>query len=142
MSGQLADHPRNVGFLKYWTLAQIPNLLIAGPILLPALSGSYIYLRNLLSPRIKVQQVNPALLPFHLYSLHQTLLLIFSAHTQVALRVAATNPVIWWNLAEMSFDWSEAAPRKMRKLGKVWVAWSIVWGAVSIVLWSGHYPPA
>jgi phosphatidylinositol glycan class V len=129
--------------MKYWTVAQIPNLIIAAPVLIPSLTGSFHYLRGLFrltskDPRLRVY---PALLPFHIHSLHQTLLLIFSAHTQVALRVAISNPVIWWNVAELSFDWDGKAPRKTF-WGKAWLSWALVWAAVGIVLWAGHYPPA
>jgi phosphatidylinositol glycan class V len=149
---------RNVGFLKYWTVAQIPNIIIALPVLFSSIIGTYTYFRDLM-PRNALSPAkselrntpippyrpvsDPRLLPIHLHSLCQTLLLIFSAHTQIALRTAITNPVIYWNLANMSFDWgSSSSQRKMGRWGKVWVGWSVVWGAVGIVLWSGHYPPA
>jgi len=71
-----------------------------------------------------------------------TFLLIFSSHTQIALRVISTDPVFWWVLADLAFDWTTRDHRRMTRIGKLWVWWSVIWGAVSIVLWAGHYPPA
>jgi phosphatidylinositol glycan class V len=72
-----------------------------------------------------------------------TFLLIFSSHTQIALRVISGDPVVWWNVAAMAFDWGNSLEsRKMTKAGKAWVWWTVIWGAVSLVLWAGHYPPA
>jgi hypothetical protein len=102
-----------------------------------------------------------ALLPFYIHSLALTLLLLVSAHTQIALRVCATDPTIWWSLAGISFQWrgridtasvkrgldpdrgmGEAKQYGMTLVGRIWTWWSIVYGAISIVLWAGHYPPA
>lgn len=30
----------------------------------------------------------------------------------------------------------------LTQIGKIWVWWTVIFGAISIVLWSGHYPPA
>jgi len=65
--------------------------------------------------------------------------MIFSSHTQIALRVVSTDPTFWWLLADITFDFGE---KRITRLGKIWIAWVIIWGAVSIVLWAGHYPPA
>lgn len=37
---------RNVGFLKYYTVKQIPNFLLAIPIVLLSLSGIWVYISN------------------------------------------------------------------------------------------------
>ena len=133
-----------MGFLKYWTPAQIPNLLIAAPVLAVSLSGTYSYIRQYASHLPpKRPQYHHALLPFHLHHLAMTLLLIFSSPTQIALRVISGDPVVWWNVTAMAFDWTESkVPGKMSIAGKAWVWWTVIWGAVSLVLWAGHYPPA
>lgn len=109
-----------------------------------------------------------ALLPFHLQHLLLTALLVFGSHTQIALRTAITDPVVWWNVASVAFRWepmyrqaSEAgasadnqvkkpetkeelldAGKRMTTAGRIWVGWAVVWGAISLVLWSAHLPPA
>lgn len=83
------------------------------------------------------------LLPIYIHSFVLTLILIFSSHTQIALRVASTDPVIWWNVAAVAFDWTDGGKMTgMTKAGKLWMWWVVLCGAVSIVLWAGHYPPA
>ncbi|RSH90453.1 ER membrane glycoprotein subunit of the GPI transamidase complex-like protein [Saitozyma podzolica] len=87
----------NMGLLEYWTPAQLPNFLIAAPVLLVSLIPSFVYFRQTLSPvfaRGKSQHLSapfpphasPALLPFHIHHLALTLLLIFASHTQISLR--------------------------------------------------------
>ncbi len=66
-------------------------------------------------------------------------LLIFASHTQIALRLAPTDPVVWWTLAK---SFGSAGNRRLNALEKGWGWWVCVWGAASLVLWTGHYPPA
>lgn len=86
-----------------------------------------------------------------------------------------TDPVVWWNVTSVAFDWSawygskavlnivqqpglaveaeaqtgaageaSLAPSRARMTlaGKLWTGWVVTWGAVSLALWAGHYPPA
>jgi Gpi18-like mannosyltransferase len=123
---------RNIGFLNYWTPAQIPNLLIASPVLAISVIGIYRYFSSSTSlPNIVV--------PLVVHHAVMTALLVFGSHTQIALRVISTDPVFWWLLADISFP---RGSRGISTIGKIWVWWSVIWGAISIVLWAGHYPPA
>ena len=135
---------RNVGLLNYWTFDQLPNLLIAVPVLVPSVWGSVRYLREAgkvarATKGSAIESSHPLLLPLHLHHLLMTLLLVFSSHTQIALRVSLADPVVWWNVASLSFDWQSG---KMATFGKVWIWWAVIWGALSIVLWASHLPPA
>ena len=106
-----------------------------------------------------------------------TFIFVFASHVQIALRVSVTDPVIWWDIASLSFDWDALQPdsteskretqnvsgyrkedrgsrrdgagdvqkgtvMRMTPFGRMWIAFTIVWGALSIVLWSAHLPPA
>jgi phosphatidylinositol glycan class V len=85
-----------------------------------------------------------------------TFLLIFQSHTQIALRVCSTDPVFWWMLTDIAYKkdgvWLDHVDaeqwiyrpdhRGLTKAGERWIWWSVVWGAISIVLWAGFYPPA
>lgn len=74
------------------------------------------------------------LLPaIHLHTL-QTFLLITTSHVQISLRQACTNPVLYWYLAYLSLQESP--------LASIWTGYAIVWGVISTVLWTAHYPPA
>lgn len=160
---------RNNGLFNYWTLEQLPNFLLAAPVLLVSIIPSVSYLRSLIASRSSsaIPSKHHALLPFHLHHLLLTALLVFGSHTQIALRTAITDPVVWWNVASVAFRWeplsaqsppgasvpeqtkkSEAqsetslAGGQMTTVGRIWVGWVVVWGAISLVLWSAHLPPA
>lgn len=153
-----AEASRNIGVLNYWTPAQIPNILLAAPVLSVIFIGSYRFFRSYLfgSP-VHVHQTAAATatppyhnsdrpsrytggsnandpptspttrkfssrqhpfppmtrdththLPFYIHSTALALLLLFSAHTQIALRVCVTDPVTWWSLAGLAFTWDGA----------------------------------
>lgn len=127
----------NVGPFRYWTLSQLPNFAMAGPVLYITLRGLYTHLRSIASSS-SLSRI--ARLDTGIY-LHQALmmaLLIVSSHTQIALRLAATDPVIWWTVAASALGGKD----DLGKTAKVWLWWVCIWGAVSLVLWSGHLPPA
>lgn len=123
---------RNIGFLNYWTMDQVPNLLIALPVLAVSITGVYRYLSS-------DSSLPKCITPLVLHHAAMTALLVFGSHTQIALRVVSTDPVFWWLLSDIAFPRGE---RGMSTMGKIWMWWSVTWGAVSIVLWAGHYPPA
>ena len=140
----------NVGFLRYWTVSNIPNFVLALPMLLNVYAFSAFYLARLprmypglfVSRPTKAKRTRdmeslflvPELLPHVLHALALTLLLTFNAHVQIVLRVLPSVPVVYWAAARLVIErpgW-----------GRAWVAWSIVWGAVSCVLWAVFLPPA
>lgn len=127
-----ADNLRNIGFLSYWTPAQIPNILMASPVLAVSVYGTCRFFTSKTT-------LSRLLTPMILHHACMTILLIFGSHTQIALRVVSTDPVFWWLLADMSF---EKGKKGMSRMGRAWLWWAVIWGAVSIVLWAGHYPPA
>ena len=126
---------------KYWTIAQVPNFLLAAPVLAVSLLPTLAYFQ-------KASTAPHALLPFHIHHLFLTLLLIFASHAQIALRVCITDPVVWWNVAAVAVDWApvgkgdQARPTVLTTAGKLWIGWVVVYGTVSLFLWAGHYPPA
>ncbi|KAF8550296.1 mannosyltransferase [Imleria badia] len=153
----------NVGFLRYWTVSNIPNFILALPILMNVFAFCAFYLSRLhrIYPLLFVRRstrrggtsrststpkrttaeshppslfLAPSLLPHVLHALALTLLLTFNAHVQIALRVLPSLPLVYWAAARLLIErpwW-----------GKAWVAWSVVWGAVSCVLWAVFLPPA
>lgn len=131
----------NVGFLRYWSLQQAPNFLLAGPVtaLLSYYSAksvrSFVFL---LFRKSRPGEPSPfesqSLIPHGIHAFIFTLILLFASHTQIILRFAASLPFTYWSAAQLVFE----HPR----LGKWWVGWSVVWGTVSLVLWSTFLPPA
>jgi len=117
--------------MKYWTLGSIPNFLLASPVLAISLLGLYRYTRS----RTTLPAVVTPLVVLHGV---MTFLLIFQSHTQIALRVVSTDPVFWWLLIDIAFK----DVGGLTRIGRAWIWWTVIWGAISIVLWAGHYPPA
>lgn len=97
---------------------------------------------------------NPDAAPFFLIHTITTLILLFASHTQIALRVSMGNPILFWIVG--AFVSNPNSSRKYRggagsgsrgrgrtaKWARRGIVWSCTWGAVSLVLWAGFYPPA
>ena len=69
-----------------------------------------------------------------IHALLMALLWLFASNTQIVLRQAAGLPALYWAAAWLLVE----RPR----VGRWWVGWSVVWGAVSCVLWAAFLPPA
>lgn len=175
----------NIGFLRYWTVSQSPNFLMSAPVLVLLLCFSAYHIRhsfvqgllkyNQKSPasqtphatsspttRTSSPFLGPSLTPHAIHAFILTSTLIFSAHTQIILRLAASMPFTYWAAAWLFVEsengirieseaestrkeTNQKAVAKDRKgvhWGRMWVGWSIVWGAISIVLWTCFLPPA
>ncbi|KAG8796441.1 ER membrane glycoprotein subunit of the GPI transamidase complex-like protein [Ceratobasidium sp. 428] len=113
------SHYWDVGLWRYWTLSQIPNFLLAAPMLLLVGGASILFLatvyRTFQPARAKFNSSDRAqsiawldglslapkmtltLLPYALHALVLSLLLFTTAHVQIALRVlpAATPWASW-----------------------------------------------
>ncbi|KAL6308172.1 GPI mannosyltransferase 2 [Sparassis latifolia] len=138
----------NVGFLRYWTPQQLPNFLISAPILALLFSYTTFYILHALIPRLhslllgrpsgRSLPASPflasSLAPHAIHALLTALTLLFTAHTQIVLRFAATMPLTYWAAAWLVVE----HPR----WGACWVSWSVVWGATMLVLWGAFLPPA
>jgi len=131
----------NVGFLRYWTLQQSPNFLLGAPVLVLLSYYSTQSVRsfaNRLVGKPQPRSLSPfesqSLAPHGIHAFVFTSILLFASHTQIILRFAASLPFTYWSAARLLVE----HPR----LGRWWVGWSVVWGAVSLVLWSTFLPPA
>ncbi|KAH0826989.1 glycosyltransferase family 76 protein [Lanmaoa asiatica] len=150
-----------VGFLRYWTASNVPNFVLALPVFsnVYAFCGFYLSRWRQVYPALSVRAakgreetstsrptptdthphcpslfLEPSLLPHVLHALALTLLLTLNAHVQIALRVLPSLPLVYWAAARLLVErpvW-----------GRAWIAWSVVWGAVSCVLWAVFLPPA
>jgi phosphatidylinositol glycan class V len=155
---------RDVGFLRYWTPEQIPNFFLVVPILTASLYGTYLFvkaqyhqlwarnpsnsgsqLRRRTVPPSSLGDLNKALwqnadvAPFFLVQAITTYVLLFASHTQIALRVSIGNPVLFWIVGALIGSGGSTSEGRWAKHG---VVWGCVWGAISLALWAGFYPPA
>src|ERR1700761_2840805 len=127
----------HVGFLEYWTLSQIPNFVLILPIasLIYWSGSSYLICLQDSKDRIFSRIMQPAIiLPHALYTLFFTTYILSSAHAQILLRLAPSMPFLYFSAARLLLE----HPR----WGKVWIIWSVVWGAASVILWTTFLPPA
>ncbi|KAJ7129822.1 glycosyltransferase family 76 protein [Mycena crocata] len=126
----------NVGFLRYWTLQQLPNFLIAAPPLLAISAFSVHNLSHYLKDPAAPGRVfrSASIAPHAIHALAMTAILLFASHTQIILRFAAALPITYWAAAWLLLEHP--------KWGRAWVGWSVIWGALSIFLWDAFLPPA
>ncbi|KAF9484473.1 mannosyltransferase [Pholiota conissans] len=133
----------NVGVLRYWTVSQLPNFVIASPTLLLIFAFILHHFRNgsllQLSKSKSCSQVNTVFQNSSItpHALHATIfasILLFASHTQIVLRLASSMPLIYWAAAWLV--------TYHPTFGKAWVLWSVLWGTTSIVLWAAFLPPA
>ncbi|KAJ7497142.1 glycosyltransferase family 76 protein [Mycena latifolia] len=128
----------NQGFLRYWTLQQLPNFLIAAPPLLAISAFSIHHLRHWLTSRTAAAPhrafLDPSIAPHAIYALAMCAILLFASHTQIVLRLAASMPITYWAAAWLLLEHP--------KWGRAWVTWSVLWGTLSVLLWGAFLPPA
>jgi GPI mannosyltransferase 2 len=139
----------NSGFMLYWTPAQLPNIILACPSLAVILAFCKHHMHSVSTALLPRSRHNPVQVhsygvkdPFlHLgltpHVIHASVMsgvLIFAAHTQIVLRLAASMPLTYWAGAWLLVE----HPR----CGRLWVAWCMIWGTVSTILWVAFLPPA
>ena len=149
----------NVGLFRYWTIQQFPNILLAAPVLILLFSCSVRDIRQASALVTHVRTRNRkdvsaslSIIPHAIHAFALALTLLVGAHTQIALRFAAALPYTYWSAASLFVDKSPIfTSQEMVKSGnqtldgmvaKCWVAWSVVWGVISLIAWATFLPPA
>ncbi|KAI0390229.1 glycosyltransferase family 76 protein [Xylariaceae sp. FL0594] len=136
------EHYWNVGFLRYWTLPNVPLFLLATPML-------YLLLRSgtevLSKPHILCEgtgsvqtSINTAAL-LRSTAFVQTILAalaITNYHVQVITRLSSGYPVWYWWLAGMLSE------SKTRSFGKNVVVYMVMYASIQGVLFASFLPPA
>ncbi|ORZ35969.1 GPI mannosyltransferase 2 [Catenaria anguillulae PL171] len=138
----------NVGLFRYWTLSNVPNFLIA----LPILAHSLVRIWCALVPRIRdgdhgdsswLTRLWQALGPlplnrgerdfgpaYHVQHFVLVLVAMCAMHVQVAVRMFSSVPGVF------------VLPSARQKWTRWWVVYSVVWSSVGAVLFGLFYPPA
>ncbi|KAH8119351.1 hypothetical protein DFH11DRAFT_1564543 [Phellopilus nigrolimitatus] len=118
----------DVGLFRYWTLQQLPNFLLAAPVLVLLFHASIRHVRLSFLPRIRIRLqelsiVSPnndvktsgepcnsfpsdpflalSLTPHAIHALILSTMLLISAHTQIVIRLASALPFTYWAAARL-----------------------------------------
>ncbi|KAI0188750.1 GPI mannosyltransferase 2 [Xylaria flabelliformis] len=136
------EHYWNVGFLRYWTPANIPLFLLAGPMLyLMARSGSNFFF----NPRIISEGPMSASVSKNLEVLLRSMasaqliliaLAVTTYHIQIITRISSGYPLWYWWLANL-LSRSETAGT-----GKNVVLFMIMYASIQGALFASFLPPA
>ena len=146
----------NVGFLRYWTLQQLPNFIISAPPVISIFYFCFFHVKHGLIPRLgfrisskssmddskkphsheslSSRFLSSSLTPHVIHALFLCTTLLLTSHVQIILRLGPSMPLLFWSATWLLV---ERPP-----WGRRWVAWSVIWGAISLVLWGTFLPPA
>ncbi|KAF9131258.1 hypothetical protein BGW39_002041 [Mortierella sp. 14UC] len=142
----------NVGFLRYYEVKQIPNFLMAAPMIILSASGIIYYvlfdthrvfsLGRSSTPVSSNKRIPPfmSLATFPYIVLWGVLLLsnITTMHIQIITRAFSCLPPVYW-FAAHQFEGGEA-------LGSGWTktvtTFFVMYGLIGIVLFANFFPPA
>ena len=112
----------NVGLFTYWTIQQLPNILLAVPVLLLLFQASIRNIRAtvpriieavLFNRPIDIREglsadsgsidpiLSPSLTPHAIHALATSVILLCAAHTQIALRMVSAMPFTYWAAASL-----------------------------------------
>lgn len=95
------SHYWNVGFLKYYEWKQLPNFVLAFPIIGFIIYETYFYFRLLVN-LLRVSKFQQVLserksIPFIVHCLFLTLFCTFFVHIQITTRlICSSSPVLYW----------------------------------------------
>lgn len=136
----IQGHYWNVGFMKYWTIGNIPNFLFAVPnIVLFVYSIVYftkIYPYNNLKP---ITYISIAFL----------LVILLFAHVQIINRVGSFNPLPLWYIADRltkRISYNKHSDKKKARgddiIVKWYINWLLYWIPIQTALFAFFLPPA
>lgn len=135
------SHYWDVGVLRYWEAAQLPNFVLAAPVLA---AGAYACwavappwrasLVALAAPLRRAARPGDVRVPLVLHTAATLAVLLFASHVQIALRFATPGglPLVYMGAARLLS--TRYAPYV--------VAYAVLYNVVGGVLYAGFYPPA
>ncbi|CCK72192.1 GPI-anchor transamidase GPI18 KNAG_0J01100 [Huiozyma naganishii CBS 8797] len=130
-----------VGFLKYWTVNNLPNFLFAVPsvVILAKAVRFYGFQRG--------DPIAQSLRPYCIVTVMLLFVICFCAHVQIINRVVTFLPIhLWYICDQLERDRTHAlkdgVPVQEDKLLKWYVYWLMFWIPVQTVLFASFLPPA
>lgn len=121
------SHYWNQGFLRYWTLQQVPNFLLAAPMAILCAHACVTALREREFLR------RDARAPFVLLLGVMLVFAVLSSHVQTLTRFVSASPVVYWSAA------APLSEQKERK--RAWaIEYFLVYAVTGTVMFSTFYP--
>lgn len=123
------SHYWDNGFLKYWSLANVPNFLFAMPtIVLTAQSIQFFVVDNPTKNVLPLILINALLLVGG----------VFWGHVQILTRISSFLPMMYWFVASMAVSDTPV----YRTYSRYCLQFFIVWSLVQTSLFAAFLPPA
>ncbi|QLL34442.1 hypothetical protein HG536_0G03040 [Torulaspora globosa] len=125
----------NCGFLRYWTLNNIPNFLIAMPNFVVMFYSTIYFTRIYPSFRVR---------PLVFVTQAFLIMIALFAHVQIINRVSSFIPLHLWYLADrlLRNSFREQHPVGDDKIVKGYIYWLAFWIPIQTVLFACFLPPA
>lgn len=149
-TGLNADFPRNVGFLRYWTLSNLPLFALAVPMLALIFVSASWGLRasksqlHPLEPykRMASASNNATIRTLAFPQLVLAVLALTNFHVQIITRISSAYPVLYIWLASRIIGREPFPPVWLPIKPQLMVYWMVVYALVQASLFAGFLPPA
>ncbi|CAH0482967.1 unnamed protein product [Peronospora belbahrii] len=142
----------NVGLFRYYELKQLPNFLLAAPIIALSVHALQGYFRGNVVPgrlRVKLQQRTggcnwrgTVLTPYYAHWLFLLLNALLVVHIQVTTRLLCACPPLFWHPASLICDTAMTRKKKpvLTRYGRVIISYFLLFTVLGSVLFSSFYP--
>ncbi|KAL5273043.1 PIGV family protein [Megaselia abdita] len=136
-------HYWDVGFLRYYQLKQLPNFLLAMPILLFLLCQSFKYFlgifKNISSKGFIQTIIEKPTIPFVIHALFLTIFCALFVHIQVSTRLlASATPCLYWFAVDLMPQTFQEV--RLKSIGGGILFWFAGYFIVGTVLFSNFFP--
>ncbi|KAI9339859.1 GPI mannosyltransferase 2 [Pilaira anomala] len=139
------------GFLSYYEMKQIPNFVLAAPIITLSVLGLKTYIQSdpatffslgIIKSKTTANDQTYASPKLSVYMYLWTFLLFYvvtSMHIQVIIRFFTSLPPLYWYVGDL---WIKGLNDKKFTLANVVLTYFVLYGLIGIVLFSSFLPPA
>lgn len=144
--GFVQEHYWNNGFLRYWTAQQIPNFILAAPIIFVSIAALYYYISMNRIPfftlgfgkdtsKLTSEYAALKLLPYVYLTLFLLLYVVLFSHVQIILRFFTSVPLLYWFLGHMM-------NKKVQGMARFYIYYTVIYSCIGAALFGVFLPPA
>ncbi|KAL7682068.1 putative GPI mannosyltransferase 2 [Plasmopara halstedii] len=140
----------NVGLFRYYQMKQLPNFMLAAPIITLSLHAIFEFFRGIAVPRLVVLQPSgrdsrrgAALTPYYIHWLFLVVNALLFVHIQVATRLLTACPSLFWHPATLICDDSglkKNVSPALTRYGRLVVGYFLLFTILGSVLFPSFYP--